>query len=40
MPELGVRGCVIIVMATYFDQFQSGFARAMPDFNLLKVRAA
>lgn len=24
-------------MATYFDQFQSGFARAMPDFNLLKV---
>jgi hypothetical protein len=24
-------------MATYFDQFQSGFARAIPDFNLLKV---
>jgi hypothetical protein len=24
-------------MATYFDEFQSGFARAIPDFNLLKV---
>ena len=27
----------MIVMATYFDEFHSGLARAMPDFSLLKV---
>jgi hypothetical protein len=27
----------MIVMATYFDEFHSGLARAMPDFSLLKA---
>jgi len=37
LPEPEILQWRYTVMATYFEQFQSGFGRALPDFNLLKV---